>query len=279
MSFNGDVEVVFKKLGHFWFDAGLVGLIKILEEVNLESLNVTSEIVGNQLLLHGESKNIQKALESAYNLLVEKYYNLSSQKQKEDTASYNFYYDTKNDCFVCFPKRKAVGIAGIICDTVPRPTGSSIKWYQAEKGVLPQEYIYLQEKLNLYLKQSGLKITTSGLLIDGPNAVKPSITIKIDKLKKKERCYLCGEDGNALEEANQTIFPFITGNSGVLSFNSEIGKPEKICWKCSLLGKFVPVIGFYSAQGEHLYAFLPYSTSLTKMCSVYDLLQDSRYDE
>jgi hypothetical protein len=279
MGQDGVVEVVFKKLGHFWFDAGLVGLIKMLEEVNLKKLGVTSEVIDNQLRLNGESRDIQKAIESAYERLVEKYYNLSSQKQREDTASYNFYYDTQNDCFVSFPKRKAVGIAGIICDTAPRPTGGSIKWHQAEKGVLPQEYIHLQEKLDLYLKQSGLKITTSGLLIDGPNAIKPSITIKLDKSKKSEQCYLCGEEGNALEEANQTIFPFITGNSGVLSFNSEIGKPEKICWKCSLLGKFVPVTGFYSAQGEHLYAFLPYSTSLAKMCSAEDLLRDSRYED
>jgi len=124
-----------------------------------------------------------------------------------------------------------------------------------------------------------LNVTTSGLLLDGPNAVKPKVKINVRSKKIKSQCYLCGEATSTLDEANQTIFPFITGSSGVLSFNSEAGKPEKICWKCSFLGKFVPVNGFYLSQDDHLYVFLPYSPSLEKMCDVYDTLQDAKYND
>ncbi len=120
------IELVFRKLGHFWLDSGLIGLIKILEELNLDDVSI--KVVNNELILSGKKSNVQFALEKTYDLLVEKFYNLSTKKQKDDTTSYNFYYDTKNDMFISFPKRKSVGIAEIIYNKAPRPTGRFIKW-------------------------------------------------------------------------------------------------------------------------------------------------------
>jgi len=291
MGKNEHIELVFPKLGHFWLDSGLVGLIKLLEELNPN--NVLIRVANNALTLSGKKGDVQSALEKTYDLLVERYYNLSTKKQKDDTTSYNFYYDSKNDTFVSFPKRKSVGIAEIIFNKAPRPTGSSIKWAREEERhieingktikkkikILPKEYAYLQERLETFLEENALSITTSGLLVDGPNAVKPNVKIKVDLDKTKGKCYICGMDSTILDEANQTIFPFITGSSGVLSFNSETGNPEKVCWKCSLLGKFVPVNGFYFSQSDHLYTFLPYSSSLEKMCDSYDALQDAKYED
>ncbi len=144
---------------------------------------------------------------------------------------------------------------------------------------MPDEYQHLQGRMEKFISENGLKITTVGLLVDGPNAVQPKIKIALDEKKKNKRCYLCGGETGSLEDANQTIFPFITGSSGILSFNSNAGKPEKVCWKCSLLGKFVPVVGFYSMQGGSLSIFLPYSTSLRKMCETSDLLEGTKYKD
>ncbi|MGI6711755.1 MAG: hypothetical protein ACOX4L_03335 [Bacillota bacterium] len=285
------IEIVLPKLGHFWFDSGLVGLIKMMEEVNPQDISFS--VKNNEFILVGTAKDIQQSIEKSYDLLINKYYNLSSKKQKEERTSYNFYYDSKNDCFKSFPKRKTVGIAEIIYNKAARPTGSVIKWERKEKrnisfggkvikrtrGILPTEYKYLQERLDEFLDMNGLDVTTSGLLMDGPNMVKPKVRIKVDDKKSKGICYLCGNESGALDEANQTVFPLITGSSGILSFNSEVGKPEKVCWKCSLLGKFVPVNGFYLSLGNHLYSFLHYSTSLDKMCSIYDVLQEAKYEE
>ena len=271
------MEVQFHKTGHFWFDCGLTGLIKMLEQVDTEKVKI--QVEDNSLILNGNSDDIQKAIEDAFELLVNRYYNLSTKKQIEERSSYNFYYDTKKDEFISFPKKKSVGIAGIICNTAARPTGGSIKWKDAKRHILPDEYQYLQERMERYVRENGLKITTAGLLVDGPNAVQPKLKIAIEEKKKNNRCYLCGEETESLEDANQTVFPFITGSSGILSFNSNAGRPEKFCWKCSLLGKFVPVVGFYSTQGGSLSIFLPYSTSLKKMCVAHELLESTKYKD
>jgi hypothetical protein len=283
------IEVTFSKLGHFWLDAGLAGFIQLVEEIEPEA--VVTRISRNQFILKGTAAAITDCLEKAYDSLIEGYYNLSTQKQRDDQAAYNFYYDSRNDQFVPFPKRKSVGIAGIIYNKAPRPVGYSIKWEREEernilfngktikknRGILPESHRHLQERMDRFLDENGLNVTTSGLLVDGPNAVRPNVKIQVDQKKKKGTCYLCGEASEILDDANQTIFPFITGSSGVLSFNPGAGGPEKICWKCSFIGKFVPVTGFYYSQGDNLYSFLPYSASLGKMLDSFGLLQDARY--
>ncbi|WP_214658861.1 hypothetical protein [Candidatus Formimonas warabiya] len=285
------MEMKFTKLGHFWFDSGLVGLIKMVEQVG--SSDIAVRLNDQEYVLTGKAEDVQSVLEKAYDLLTEKFYNLSSQKQKEEKTSYNFFYDSRTDCFKSFPKRKSVGIAEVIYNKAARPTGSMVKWEKKEKrnvnfagkvvrrtrGILPDEFRHLQARLDDFLDSNGLDVTTAGLLVDGPNAVKPNVKIKVDDQNSKGICYLCGEESGILDEANQTVFPLITGSSGVLSFNSAAGKPEKVCWKCALLGKFVPATGFYLSAGEHLFAFLPYSLSLEKMCTVYDALQAAKYDD
>ena len=289
---NGDIELTFKKLGHFWLDSGLVGLIKMLEEVKTD---IQISVSDDKLVLKSTSDELQSSLEKAYDNLVSGYYNLSTKKQETDTSSYNFYYDTEQNKFMSFPKKKAVGIASIIYNKAPRPSGSILKWkekawkkqkkevtvngkkIQRTRPHLPDTHRTLQERMDDFLDRRGLDITTSGLLIDGPNQIRPKVTIKIGAGATKGICYLCGESSNLLEDIKETVFPLITGSSGVLSFNSQGGKPEKVCWKCSLLGKFVPVNGFYLSQGDNLFAFLPYSTSLEKMSDVFVPLHEAEY--
>lgn len=285
------IEITFPKLNHFWLDSGLLGLTVMLNEFN-SSIEKTINDMG--LTLRGTEGEIQKALEKAYDLLIERYYNLSTKKQIDTTNAYNFYYDSKEDKFVAFAKKKSVGIAELIYNKAPRPTGGSIKWEKEEKrevlingktikrnrGTLPSSYARLQKRLDEFLDSNGLDVTTSGLLIDGPNMVRPNVIIpKKFSANTKGQCYLCGEDSSILEDAGQTIFPFITGSSGLLNFNTLCSKPEKICWKCAFIGKFVPVNGFYLSQGDNLFIFLPYSVSFEKMLDVYKPLQDAKYED
>lgn len=290
-----ETELTFRKLGHFWLDSGLIGLVKMIEDVNSDIQVIISN---DKLVLKGSKDNLKSSLEKAYDRLISYYYNLSTQKQKSDTSSYNFFYDTKQDEFVSFPKKKVVGIASIIYNKAPRPSGSSLKWKEEKdwkkqkkemiinnkkvlktRPHLPDSHSFLQEGMDAFLDKHELDITTSGLLIDGPNQVKPKVMIKVDTGKSKGNCYLCGEPSNGLDDVKETVFPLITGSSGVLSFNSLGGKPERVCWKCSLLGKFVPVNGFYLSQKGHLFAFLPYSSSLEKMADVYAPLHEAEYKD
>lgn len=285
------IELSFPKLNHFWLDSGLLGLAVLLREVDSD---IEKTIGEEGLRLKGSVNVVKKALDEAYELLINRYYNLSTKKQMDNTISYNFYYDSKGDKFVAFPKKKSVGIADLICDDAPRPTGSSIKWTKEEKreilingktikrnrGILPPSHAHLQNRIDEFLDRNGLDVTTKGLLVDGPNAVCPKVTITVKtSAKLKGHCYFCGENSPYLEDAKQTIFPFITGSSGLLNFNALCGRPEKVCWKCAFLGKFVPVNGFYLSQGYNFFAFFPYSVSFEKMLDVYAPLQDAKYED
>jgi len=285
------IKVTFPKLNHFWLDSGLLGLEVLLREVDSDIQKTVSE---DGLTLMGSGDEIQNALNKAYELLIDRYYNLSTKKQKDNTVSYNFYYDSKEDRFVPFPKKKSVGIAELIFNKAPRPVGSSIKWAKEEKreividgktmkrnrGILPSSHAYLQNRMDEFLDRNGLDVTTKSLLVDGPNAVCPKVTITVKTSSNTNvRCYLCGEESPSSEDASQTIFPFITGSSGLLNFNALCGNPEKVCWKCAFLGKFVPVNGFYLSHGDNLFAFFPYSVSFEKMLDVYAPLQDAKYED
>ena len=257
------IEIKFPKLNHFWLDSGLLGLTIMLSEIDTD----IEKIIGDTgLTLKGPENAIQSALEKAYDLLIKRYYNLSSRRQQDDITSYNFYYNSKKDKFVAFPKKKTVGIARLMYDKAPRPTGYSVKWKKKEKreitingkpmirnrGILPTSHSNLQKKMDAFLDKNGLDVTTSGLLVDGENEIKPKVKIKVKQGTIKGICYLCGKTSHSLEEIKQTTFPFITGSSGMLNFFPLCGKPEKVCWKCAFLGKFVPVNGFYLSQRDNL---------------------------
>jgi hypothetical protein len=290
---NSDNQVIFYKKGHFWFDSGLVGLLILIRSIK-HKIKIIFE--GNKVILKGQKNDIQEALENAYMILRDRSYNISTQKQINERSSYNFYYDSKTDSFCKFPRKKSRGIAEIIYNKAPRPIGSSVKW--AKKGgkvefdykgkkikrvavQLPESHAHLQYRLDEFLNDNEINVTTSGLLIDGPYAVQPKVNIKANSKSKKIKgnCYFCGESAAFLEEVSQTVYPLITGSSGVLSFNSNASKPEKVCWKCSLLGKFVPIGGFYYTSGDNIFAYFPYSSSLEKMIDVYEPLHEAEYQD
>jgi len=268
------VYVEFKKTGHFWLDAGLVGLIKTLKDMDCGHTKI--QTTDSSLIIEGESDKVAGTLNEAYDHMVNLYYNTSSQKQKEECA--NFYYDEKTGQFIRFPKVKPMGIAGILGDIAARPSKDLVKWKsKKEKGILPQKYAHLQDRLDAFIKENNLSLMNSGMLLNGPNQVKPKLAINLKEGRTKKTCFICGQESSKLEEVNQTIFPFATGASGLLSFYTMADKPEKACWRCSLLGKFVPVNSFHMTQGEDTFAFIPYSASLTKMLYVYDSFQDIKY--
>lgn len=284
------MEVLFPKIGHFWQDSGIIGLKNILERViasNNHDIRVTLE--EQKLALFGEEAVLKDALNQSYDCLVETYFNVSSQKQLEDTENYNFYYDSAKHEFVSFPKKQPRGIAQLIFDKASRPTAKGKqkenKWEKRtgkdksknpKDFILPEKYAHLQKKMEKFIKERGIKsITVSGLLVDGENQVRPrtKICVEAEGKKAKGECYLCGRPSSSLDEVSATVYPLLAGSSAGLSFNPNGGRPEKACWKCSLLGKFVVENGFYYQSGRNLHMFFPYSNSLKKMDEIYPALQ------
>lgn len=272
------IELRFPKLNHFWLDSGVLGLYKIIKDIDASKFNVSVLIHSDGIVLSGLPDNIESLLKESYQILLKRYYNKSTQKQIQENSG--FYYDSTNDRFVRFPKVKSMGIAGLIFSKAPRPTtDKGIKFEDKKSALLPSPHSHLQEKLNNFLKETGLTVTTSELLVDGPNAVQPLVDISVKTGKVKGRCFLCGESSHLLNEIGGTVFPFISGSSGVLGFNTLAGSPEKVCWKCDYVSKFVPVSGFYICNDGSFQIFFPYSSDLNKMNDVYGALHAAEYED
>ncbi len=283
---NSLIQIEFSKLSHFWMDSGLLGLYKITKEQKPTEIEVEMHLSDDGVVFKGTEANLTALFNKAYESLLNQYYSKSTEKQRQENAG--FYYNSKEDKFVRYPKVKAMGIAGLIFNKAPRMTVNQAKYDTLEaneagkkitKKVLPHEYSHLQNRLNDFLHETGLKISGNNLLIDGPNAIQPQVEIKVKKGKDKGKCFICGESSHSLTEIGGTVYPMITGSSGVLSFNSNGGKPEKVCWKCDFLGKFVPVNGFYVYNNESYHIYFPYSSSLVKMSEVYDDFQALKIDD
>ncbi len=261
-------EITFPKTGHFWIDEGLLGFYELASREKPGYPGVSLTIDNNGVTIKGKEDNIQSYLLEVYSVLLARYYNTSTEKQEQERAG--FYYDSKNDKFVRFPRVKPRGIAGLIFSKAPRPTAGEIKYIKgAKKGLLPPEYVHLQQRLDDFLAQNNLKISGTSLLLDGPNAYQPKINISLKQEKKKSHCYLCGGPAYALTEIGGTVFPMISGSSGTLSFHSGCSDPPKVCWKCDYISKFVPVSGFYVDDGNSIHMYFPYSMNLVKMHDVF----------
>ncbi|MFH1113025.1 MAG: hypothetical protein V1792_03810 [Pseudomonadota bacterium] len=89
------LTVTFKKRQHFWFDAGLLGLYVMAERTgNVSTRNVQITHDASSVCFSGAAAAVRRTLEEAYDFLLDEYYNVSTQKQKEEKAGY--YYDSKS---------------------------------------------------------------------------------------------------------------------------------------------------------------------------------------
>lgn len=278
------VEIHFPKLNHFWMDAGLLGLHRIAQKEQSKESGVEIILDDTGVSFKGSEKKVQSFLQKTYDRLLKDYYNTSSQSQKEKNAG--FYYDTEKKQFIRFPKVKPMGIAGLVKISGQSYKNKGVAKFEKSKESqknsqypqLEEKYSSLQDRFEKFLADTKLKPGAS-LLLDGENIISPSIHLEKISGKPKGRCFMCGQETHSLNEIGSTIFPFITGSSGVLSFNSLGGSAEKVCWKCDFIGKFVPVTGFYSMNKDIYHIYFPYSASLEKMNDVFRSLETSKIDD
>ena len=62
---NRDIELTFKKLGHFWLDSGLIGLYEIacnIAHSNESFSHLKPQIVGDNLIFQGGPLDIENFL-------------------------------------------------------------------------------------------------------------------------------------------------------------------------------------------------------------------------
>ncbi len=270
-------EIHFPKLHHFWMDAGLIGFYELANQVPSDRWDVKISLDNFGVTLCGAIDQLQPFLEHVYAVLLDQYYNTSSEQQLAEKAG--FYYDIAQDAFIRFPKVKTRGIAALIFDKAPRPTKSKTRY--TRKGILPPDYVHLQERFNAFLQENNLQVgEAKNLLINGPNAHQPKVLVlekkvlePLEEVKSKGNCFICGQESHTLTDVGSTVFPLITGKDGVLSFNSTCGNPARVCWKCDYIAKFVPVTGFYATNNGATHMYFPYSPSLVKMHEVFHPLE------
>ena len=278
------IELNFLKLNHFWMDAGLLGLYRIAHKEQSKESGIEIVLNDSGIYFKGTENNIQAFLQKSYDRLLKDFYNTSSQNQIEKNEG--FYYDTENDRFIRFPKVKPMGIAGLV-----KISGQSYKnkgkvnfekssesQTKQQYPKLEEKYSPLQDRFEKFLAETKLK-PGSSLLLDGVNIISPSIHIEKLSGKLKGCCFICGSQSHSFSDIGGTVFPFITGSSGVLSFNTIGSSAEKVCWKCDFIAKFVPVIGFYNVNDDATHIYFPYSASLEKMNDVCRSLDSTKIED
>ena len=281
------IEINFPKLNHFWMDAGLLGLYRIAHKEKEQFKESGVEIILNDsgVSFKGSEKNIQAVLQKTYDRLLKDYYNTSTQSQIDENKG--FYYDKEKKQFIRFPRVKPMGIAGLV-----KISGKSFKnqgiaklekKLDSQYPILEKKYSEIQDRFEKFLADSKLKPEKS-ILLNGRNIVSPSINI--DKISGHAQgcCFLCGKESSSFSDITGTVFPFITGPSGVLTFKNLGGHVEKVCWKCDFISKFVPVTGFYSMyydskKDPRTHIYFPYSTSLEKMNAVFSSLDAAKKED
>ena len=293
-----NVSIEFPRTGNPWIDAGIVGLYRILNgkacyvdppaDLDIDPVQALRfpdvEVDGlapDRLVVKGPADQVQACLEAAYDRLVSIYYNVSSKKQKEEKGTYNFYYRRSEPDFIPFAKKKAAGGALLLFDKAARPSQDQAEWGAAPDaagklvrtpGRMPTDYARLQEQLDEFLKREGLKPgPPAGLLIDGPNQVRPKVEIRVrdHSDKVKAQCFLTGGPEATLVEAKETAFPLLGGSR---SFINGVADWPRMGWKIDFVGKFVPAVSFFYLQGDDIHVFFPESTNLRRVDALADML-------
>ena len=240
-------------------------------------------IARDRFTITGPAAQVKLCLERAYDLLISTYYDISSQKQREGREG--FYYDSENDQFVAFPKKRPIGAVLLLFDKAGRTSAgeegeiAKVPWLtqidrsgnpKRKVGLLPPSHAHLQQKLDHFLKQENLKAgPDSGLLIDHPYQIKPKVKINVVAGKSKGLCFITGHPETALEEAKGTAFPLLGGSR---SFVNGTIDNLRLGWKIDFVGKFVPAVGFFYQQGEDLHIFFPESNDLRRIDELADRL-------
>ncbi len=289
---DGEITLEFPRTGNAWIDAGIVGLYRVLNRkpsyVNSSAPEETAEdrarfpdvhyheLLTDRFVITGPASQVQACLEDAYNRMVGDYFNKSSAKQLSEKGTYNFYYDSIKDNFITFPKKKAVGAALLLFDKAARPSGTQVAWGDEDEnkkvaGRLPPSHAHLQAKLNTFLTANKLKPgPPAGLLIDGPNQVKPKVEIKAVAKESKSNCFLSGMPESAVVDAKETAFPLFGGSRSFVNGNTDW---PRIGWRADFVGKFVPALSFFYLQDDDIHVFFPESSSLKRVDEFADMLQ------
>lgn len=239
---------------HWWVDAGITGFFNIAKDRNLqEKYNVEVCPESNKLIIeYKDEDEIRNFLSECYEILANRYWNVSTKKQIENPE--NIFYDKEADELYLGPKVNPSPIPKLFT-----------KKYREESIEFDQLNESMKARVTGYMEETGKKLygNKQKLLFTKPVCHK-LVKLLPEEKKRKSKCSVCGKESSNCEEISQTAFLLFASSTAAKSFNSDLGKPDKICWECEYLSKFAVEAASYRKSGENLFILQMSSPSLEK---------------
>lgn len=232
---------------HWWFDAGIAGLYTISksgdERLRKFNVNVTATSLG--LDFEGADQDtIRSFLETCYEILAERHWNISTVKQKENPKL--VVYDKENDTISLMPKRKPAPIVSMFVG--PRSwRGDGIPYKELKEPLKSRVDEFLEKnKTKLWGSDNKLKLLYSQPVCHQILKILP----ETKKSGKEETCSVCGNKSKFLSEVGLPSFLLFASSNATKSFNSQGKNPAKICWECDFISKFAVESASYKQTGD-----------------------------
>ncbi len=246
---------------HWWFDTGIIGLYlvgKDMEEKHQNiSISISSERQTLDISYHTEDE-LRKFLSDCYEELARRHWNVSTKKQKE--AMELFIYDSKKDEFYLHPKRKPTPIPALFV----KGRGWRAKGIKLKK--LYKQNPQLAKRAEQFAERHKRKFFgNEKKLLYEPPVCHTKLDIMPDSKGKKHICSVCGRKSKC-ENVSQPAYLLFASENATVSFNSEAKQSERICWECSLLGRFAVETALYKKiDNNKLYILQIYTPHLKKL--------------
>jgi hypothetical protein len=268
-------SVIFYRTGNFWVDNGIVALKKMLDLLNTKD---KKELYGLQFesLLHEDgtwlsvsapsSEMLEKVMNKAKEEIIETY-----KMKKPD--SWGWIYIEHERRFEKYEKETwALAYANFFAGTKGKTEGS----------LEPKQMTNTQRSLFEEFKAVNpeAKLPDRGFLNSPPkyDLGKPFTAIGIASGKKQ--CNFSGEEVATLESVTGLNYPFLTGISGGLNFQSNLTGKYQIAPKYAFVSLFAPFNLFYSLQYDVASCyFIPYDSDLFELDAFYNSLNSIKDDE
>lgn len=238
-------EYTFSMRRHWWFDAGLVGLYYIATKAKdrspiYGSIKCLADVQG--ITFHAPSKEILKEfLDCCYGELADRYWNVSTKKQREANDLVIYYKDTDNLDMI--PRRNPTPIPGLFTK------GSSFRADAQEYDKLSAD---MQKRVDAFLEEHRKTLWgNKKRLLYEPPVCHPQIPL-FPARGKKTTCCICGQE-SVSSDVSQPSFLLFASRTATLSFNSEGKNPDKVCWECEFLSKFAVESAHYKSVDDNLY--------------------------
>jgi hypothetical protein len=261
----------FAKTGNFWIDNGIVGLFKILKQVqnNIDSSDFQVELKPEGLKIETTGNDEERLLEilnSAKDKVVQTYLKQTGLGWVYNTKGFETY--RKND----FKKHLKPFFTGKRPDTeggLCTPTFDPKKIKKKDRVMTADELsaftAFSEANINKF-KEEGQSIEERGFLGYQPKHEMGDEVEKVFFEAGKKRCHFSGESYKIADTVTGMDFPFLTGKSGEQNFASFLSGKPSISAKYSYVSLFA-FYNLYYQINELSHYFVLYDSNLKSLSS------------